>query len=352
MARLDKTSHVQSANNDTGVSMNRLLNALFIIAVLFLASGTSTAYTCSWGAYANGMTAIVARTMDSMGWYTNDNAIVKGHGRNIEEISAGTQNAYGYTSKYASIRIHSFYDIVTDAMNEKGLQISALLFEGSLLPNPISRRKDVTILNFIPYVIANFATVDEVIASLDNINIIEGTLNVTSMDGKTVTREGKDVPLHFAMADTSGDKAIIEFINGEMKVYHGKEHNALTNEPSYDVHLALEATLYQPNATVNSIDRRARMKGYLRDMAERGVDDHKRALFGMRGLLARSFAGTEEIDRRDDRVYPTVWMALADQTERKYYVSRCDAWKWEVYNFTMFDSHRPEVRILKAADVK
>ena len=43
--------------------------------------------------------------------------------------------------------------------------------------------------------------------------------------------EGRVWPFHLALEDASGDAAIIEFVGGQMNVYHGPEFNTLTNDP-------------------------------------------------------------------------------------------------------------------------
>ena len=92
----------------------------------------------------------------------------------------------------------------------------------------------------------------------------------------------------------------------------------------------------------------ARAKLYLRDMYERKVVTNDRALMAMRGLLATVFAGTEEIDRAENEVYPTQWWALVDQHAGRYYFSRIESWGTEIYDFTMFDPSKAEVVELKA----
>ena len=42
------------------------------------------------------------------------------------------------------------------------------------------------------------------------------------------------LPQHYALEDASGDSAVIEFIGGQMNIYHGAEYTVLTNEPPFD----------------------------------------------------------------------------------------------------------------------
>lgn len=317
-----------------------------LCAVLALSIIGSPAYACSWAAFANGKAALVARTMD---WYCNDNAIMKGHGRNMPVKAADSPNALEYRSKYASLQVHSFDNgPVSEGMNEKGLQGSMLYLEGSRQPAALPARKDVCILNLVSYALDNFASVQELVDSLSRINIISPDFSLPGSDGKRLAYKKGELPLHFAFADASGDKVVIEFLKGELNIYHGKEHSAMTNEPAYEVHLAVEAFGLRPDGSIGTIDRWGRARAYLRDMHERGVADSGRALAAMRGLLASVWAGTEEIDRTENEVYPTIWGALADQNSKKYYVTRYNTWCWEQYDFSMFAIDKPEAVALQA----
>jgi choloylglycine hydrolase len=44
---------------------------------------------------------------------------------------------------------------------------------------------------------------------------------------------------HIAVEDPSGDSAIFEFVNGELKIYHDRRYIVMTNEPTYDKQLAI-----------------------------------------------------------------------------------------------------------------
>lgn len=328
--------------------VGRTFGKSFVVCMLCLSLLPSPALACSWAAFANGTAAVVGRTMD---WYSSDGAVVKGHGRNVAVKAADTPDALEYTAKYASLQVHSFDSgIVIEGMNEKGLQASILFLDGSKLPASQPDRKDVAPTRFIDYVLSNFATVREVVDSLDTINIVPATMDIPGAEGQAIDYAPEDWPGHFAIADTGGDKAIIEFVKGEIKIYHGREHDAMTNEPDYEMQRAIEELGYQPNGSIATVDRRLRARSYLKDMYERGVKDPQRALIAMRGLVASVNAGTEQIDRQENEVYPTLWSVLADQTNKTYYLTRTDSWCSEIYDFSMFDSDKPVVVALSPAD--
>ncbi|MDL2260418.1 linear amide C-N hydrolase, partial [Deltaproteobacteria bacterium OttesenSCG-928-K17] len=271
--------------------------------------------------------------------------------RNLALRAADTPDGLEYKSRYASLQIRSFEKgIVVEAMNEKGLQGSVLFLDGSELPAVQPGRDNIDPNNFIAYAVSSFSNVRELVDSLARINFIPATLDIPGPEGEGLGYPADKWPGHFAFSDASGDKVIIEFIKGEVKVYHGREHDALTNEPNYETHLALDAVGYQPTGSIFPEDRRGRAKSYLRDMRERGVDEPRRALLAMRGLLAGVWAGTEEIDRVENEVYPTIWSSLADQKSLTYYITRYNTWCSEIYDFSMFDAARPEEVTLTAPD--
>lgn len=330
-----------------GKKAGRWLPCAIAFAALLVFGGA--AFACSWAAYTASPVSMVARTMD---WYVPDDAVVKGHGRGIEVKAADTPNALVYKSKYASMQVHSFADAVIEAMNEKGLQCSMLFLLDSELPAPQPERKDVAALNFVSYVVSNFATVGEALEGLSKINISASELSVIPAEGGApLDAEPGNPPLHFAVADTDGDRAVIEFWEGKVKIYHGKDYDAMTNEPNYDIHLYLDSAGYQPTGSILPADRRCRAKLYLEDMRARKTEGHDRILLAMRGLLATVNAGTEQIDRIEDEVYPTIWSVVADQDKKAYYLSRYNTWNTEFYDFSMFDVEKPEVVALKSSAV-
>jgi len=316
----------------------------FALIAMFLFNG-NTAFACTWAAYNNGKAAVVVRTMD---WYYDDNMTAQGNGRGINMIAADTPNALTYTTKYASLQMDSFGGLTFDAVNEKGLHASILFLEGAVLPAPVAGLKDVDAVNLLNFIVSNHETVQEAVDAVKNVNIVFGGGFVPiGADGEPLPIPAGVTPFHFAMADVTGDKAVIEFWEGEMKIYHGKEYDAMSNEPNYEIHLALDALGYRSYGGIATVDRRGRAREYMQDMYARDVIESERGLLAMRGLLASVWAGTEQMDPVDKRAYPTIWGALIDQSTLTYYVSRYNTMSMEKYDFTMFDPGKPEIVALR-----
>ena len=56
--------------------------------------------------------------------------------------------------------------------------------------------------------------------------------------------------LHLALSDASGDSAIVEYIDGEQVIHHGREFQVMTNSPIFDKQLAISEYWKEIGGTV------------------------------------------------------------------------------------------------------
>jgi choloylglycine hydrolase len=77
----------------------------------------------------------------------------------------------------------------------------------------------------VSFVLDNFATVAEAVDAIEN------RVYLVSVKG----RKGYSyaTPKHLAIADATGDSAIVEIEDGKLEIFHGREYRVLTNPPSY-----------------------------------------------------------------------------------------------------------------------
>jgi len=106
-------------------------------------------------------------------------------------------------------------------------------------------------------VLDNFATVVDALDAIKNVYIV-------SIQGEKGSGYSYATPKHLAMADVSGDSAIVEVSDGKLTVFHGEEYRVLTNPPSYQEELA-NAAKYNTNHT-----------GKWRKMGKKGVENAPR----------------------------------------------------------------------------
>lgn len=134
-------------------------------------------------------------------------------------------NAVSWQSKYASMMI-TFHRVAgIEGFNEAGLSVSALSLaeEDAGEYNPAKLQLDNT--RVVPYLLDNFDTVKAVLDGLEQVQI------------QQVVLDGNKVGGHYAFSDITGDSAVVELIDGEMRVYHGPQYRVVTNSPTYDLQL-------------------------------------------------------------------------------------------------------------------
>lgn len=120
-----------------------------------------------------------------------------------------------WISKYGSITFNQFgKEFPHGGMNEKGLVVELMWLAGTQYP-AADKRAALNELQWIQYQLDNCATVTE----------------VTATDKVIRINRNNAAPLHYLVADASGNAATIEFINGKMVVHGGKDlaYPVLTN---------------------------------------------------------------------------------------------------------------------------
>jgi penicillin V acylase-like amidase (Ntn superfamily) len=110
-----------------------------------------------------------------------------------------------WTSTFGSVTFNFFgREFPWEGINEAGLFVSAMGLRTSEYP-PTDSRPPVTILQWVQYQLDNFSTVDEVIASDQNMRIMG--------DGGGTA--------HYLVSDSKGNCASIEWLGGEMVCHTG-----------------------------------------------------------------------------------------------------------------------------------
>jgi choloylglycine hydrolase len=129
-----------------------------------------------------------------------------------------SNNLAAWTSKYGSITFVQYgREIAFDGMNEAGLVVSELWLEETVYPSADSR-PDISVDQYVQYMLDNFKSVNEIIANIALIRIRPVPSNFTK--------------IHFFVTDSSGNSLTIEFLDGQM-VYHTGETmsvEAITND--------------------------------------------------------------------------------------------------------------------------
>ena len=153
--------------------------------------------------------------------------------RGMQWVSGAPDKARGlrWTAKHAFVGPTAWgLPLPIEGMNEKGLYAGGFwMTEGeSKFPNvkPANYPRTVAQMYFIPWVLTNFTTVDEVKAALPGITIAGLTVEALHT-----------VPLaHWYVMDATGKAAVIESIDGKVTI-RDNPVGVFTNAPSFGWHL-------------------------------------------------------------------------------------------------------------------
>lgn len=196
------------------------------ILVSLLSLSIRTADTCTdFVIKAKDGTRVVGRSMEFAA-PMNSLAIMHPRGEVFKSTAPGGKAGITWTGKYGFVGITSMGKAgFNDGMNEKGLSIGFLWMPGTKYQTigDGENQNAIEILDFGPWLLSNFTTVDEIKGALSNIRVW-GAVNPLL---KSVP------PLHVAVHDATGNNFVIEFLNGEMQL-HDNPIGVLTNYPSFD----------------------------------------------------------------------------------------------------------------------
>lgn len=218
----------------------------------------------------NGMVA----TGRSMDWKTEMHSNLWAFPRGMMRSGEAGENSLKWTSRYGSVVTSAFEIASTDGMNEKGLVANLLWLPETKYFLRDKNKPGLAITAWVQYMLDNFATVEEAVSYIN-----EDTFQVVSdmmPDGSRLAT------LHLSISDAVGDCAIFEYVGGRLTVYHNKDYKVMTNSPTYDKQLALNAywktiggLSFLPG-TNRAADRFARASFYINALPK--TDDERKAV--------------------------------------------------------------------------
>lgn len=203
-----------------------------LILTLALSSFLSNSFACTAvDVQAKDGSVVAGRTME---WAFDMNWQLLYYPKGTSfELSAPAKSGHApikLTSKYAIFGVGTALEdnAMLEGQNSAGLGLSGNFLPGFTQYQTVSKadKKYLSVLEFTQFVLSNYATVAEVKAELPKY--------------KVWSPEIKNLPIeptiHFLISDKSGATVVIEFINGEMRVFDTTA-GVLTNSPNYDWHM-------------------------------------------------------------------------------------------------------------------
>jgi choloylglycine hydrolase len=219
-----------------------------------------------------------------------------------------------WTSKHGSV-VTSVYEGGTgDGMNEKGLVANLLYLAESEYAPATDTRPAVVITAWAQYVLDNFATVAEAVEELrkESFRVVP-----------VVAPNGAAGTVHLSISDASGDSAIFEYVKGKLVIHHGREFQVMTNSPTYDQQLSLNAYWNQIGGTVmlpgtnRASDRFARASFYINACTQ--TDDAREAVASFFSVM-RNVSVPRGISTPDQpNISSTIWRTVSDHKNKVYF---------------------------------
>jgi choloylglycine hydrolase len=299
--------------------LQRLLAAL---CALGLALGIAPpASACSRVVWLGPDGAVI--TGRSMDWPYSFNSHLYAVPRGSTQDGGGGENSLTWTRKYGAIEAAGTTDPsgpidgVFDGMNEKGLVANLLyLGESDFGPAPSDNRPRLSFTAWTDYVLTNYATVDEVVEAFTNPSIYIVPINFGPGNAAHPT-------VHMSVSDATGDSAIIEYLDGKPVIHHGRQFQVMTNSPTYDEQLKLNAKWDDVDknkelpGSIQSQDRFVRASYYLGKLPQ--TADERQAVAGVFSVMRNVSVPWGVGDPEHPNLSPTYWRSVADSTNKIYY---------------------------------
>lgn len=286
-----------------------------LVSLICVLSGIEESSACTRVVYdgPEEMTA-TGRTMD---WKEDPQTNLYIFPRGIERKGAEYAATMQWTSKYGSV-VAAGYDIgICDGMNEKGLVANLLFLPESVYETENDIRPVMGLSIWTQYLLDNFATVEEAVNEMRN-----DKFRIDAPD----LPNGVKSRLHMAISDKTGNSAIMEYLDGHVSIYEGKQYQVLTNSPAYNLQLAINDYWKQVGGlnmlpgTNRSSDRFARASFYINAVEQ--TSDAEVAIPTVFSVI-RNVSVPFGISTPDSpHISSTRWRSVCDQKNLVYYFEK------------------------------
>lgn len=282
--------------------MNKNKSASLLVVIFLTASQTAQANTIAfWN--DNDQAKVVARSMDLS---ENESPLLRSSPRGLTRIGDLSKNHASWTAKYGSVVVTAYNtNAATDGINDQGLAVHLLPIEQVHYGERDLNLPTLSNGLWVQYLLDNYKTVNEALASLNQYQIVQSKIG------------DKELPSQLALQDATGDSAIIEFVDGKTKIYHGKQYNVATNQPGLDLQIA-SLKKYKPfggelelPGSQDANSRFIRTASYLKDQPK--PTNHAEVIAGVNAVI------TTAMVPHGSSTTPTRWVATSDLSNQVFY---------------------------------
>ncbi|MBC8314386.1 MAG: choloylglycine hydrolase family protein [Bacteroidales bacterium] len=203
-----------------------LLGCIFLIG-----TWVDPVYACTGiRLIAKDKSVVYGRTMEWGAFDLNSRVTIIPRGYSFTGLTPDGENGKKWTAKYGVVGLDMLEkDFLADGVNEKGLAVGVFYHPG--FASYPAYEKDmadnsITAVNVATYILTQFVTLDEVRQGMSEVRVVP------------VVEEaiGKPADAHWMVTSPEGECIVIEFTNGEMKVFDDPL-GVITNAPTFDWHM-------------------------------------------------------------------------------------------------------------------
>ncbi len=238
--------------------------------------------------------------------------------RGIARDGAAGDRSVEWVATYGSL-VTTGYDIATaDGMNEAGLVVNLLWEVEASYPEDDGETPLISLSVFPQYLLDRYATVAEAVEDLRTTPLLVAGGEVP------VGPPGRAATVHVSMSDATGDSAIIEFVDGEMVIWHDRSYQIMTNEPTFDRQLAVleywdgvNPREFMPG-TVRASDRFVRANFYINSVVQ--SDDPRIAAAAVFSVIRQTSVPWGISIANQPNLSTTRWRVVADHKDLRYHV--------------------------------
>lgn len=225
------------------------------------------------------------------------------------------QGSVEWTAKYGSV-VATGYDLCsTDGVNEAGLAVNLLWLAESRYPSPRSNDAALSLALWGQYVLDSYASVAEAVAAL-----AAAPLRVATAE---VPGQQRLATMHLAMSDGTGDSAIVEYIDGEQTIHHGRQFQVMTNSPIFSKQLAITEYWDQIGGTVmlpgtnRAADRFVRASFYINAVPK--TDDPRLSVAAVSSVMRNVSVPYGISTSEEPNISSTRWRSVVDHKALRYF---------------------------------
>jgi choloylglycine hydrolase len=254
----------------------------------------------------------------SMDWFVRYKTALWKFPRGLTRQGLTPVHPMQWESRYGSIVVAQTAEgqsAVSDGINEKGLVANLLYLTETQYPKRDTSKAGIASSIYIQFLLDSFANVNEAVTYLKS--------HQSQIVPVPIPNSEHLPTMHISLSDATGDSAIVEFLEGKVVVHHSKAYQVMTNSPTFEKQLAINAYWSEVGGdrflpgTRNSADRFVRASFYNKHLPE--PKNYREAIASMLSIVRNVSSPFGKSDPQKPNISSTLWRTVADQKHFVYY---------------------------------